>query len=136
MCVCVCVCVCVRARARAHTQLCSPGRCTSGAADKSGAEDLQTKLLVSCSVLSDSSATLWTVGPQALLSMGFSRQEYWSGFPFPTPGDLPNLRIEPMSLMSPTLAGGFFTTALSGSLCQILFPISLFSNTFFKMCTN
>ncbi|ELR53965.1 hypothetical protein M91_16140, partial [Bos mutus] len=48
---------------------------------------------------------------QALLSMGFSRQEYWSGLPFPPPGDLPDLGIEPMSLISPALAGGFFTTS-------------------------
>ena len=50
-------------------------------------------------------ATLWTVAHQASLSMGFSRQEYWSGLPFPSPGNLPN----PVSLMSPALAGGFFT---------------------------
>ena len=42
-------------------------------------------------------ATLWTVARQALLSMGFSRQEYWSGFPFPSPADLPNPGIEPRS---------------------------------------
>ena len=47
---------------------------------------------------------------QALLSMGFSRQKYWSGLPCPSPMDLPNPGIEPMSLMSPALAGGFFTT--------------------------
>ena len=40
----------------------------------------------------------WTVARQAPLSMGFSRQEYWSGLPFPSPGDLPNPRIEPRSL--------------------------------------
>ena len=45
-------------------------------------------------------ATLWTVAHQAPLSMGFSRQEYWSGLPFPSPGDLPNLGIKPRS---PTL---------------------------------
>ena len=39
----------------------------------------------------------WTVAHQALLSMGFSRQEYWSGLPFPPPGELPNPRIEPKS---------------------------------------
>ena len=39
----------------------------------------------------------WTVAPQALLSVGFSRQEYWSGLPFPSPGDLPNPGIEPRS---------------------------------------
>ena len=42
--------------------------------------------------------------------MGFSRQEYWSGMPFPLPGDLPDPGIEPMSLISPALASGFFTT--------------------------
>ena len=42
-------------------------------------------------------ATLWIVTPQAPLSMGFSRQEYWSGMPCPPPGDLPNTGIEPMS---------------------------------------
>ena len=47
---------------------------------------------------------------QAPLSMEFSRQEYWSKLPFPTPGDLPILGIEPTSLASPSLAGGFFIT--------------------------
>ena len=42
-------------------------------------------------------ATLWSVACQAPLSMGFSRQEYWSGVPFPSPGDLPNPGIEPRS---------------------------------------
>ena len=56
-------------------------------------------------------ATLWTVAQQAPPSMGFFRQEYWSGFPFPPPGDLPDPGIEPVSLMSPALAGGFFTTS-------------------------
>ena len=41
----------------------------------------------------------------------FSRQEYWSGLPFPSPGDFPNPGIEPSSLTSPALAGGFFTTS-------------------------
>ena len=53
--------------------------------------------------------TLWTIAHQAPLSMGFSRQEYWSGLPCPPPGDLPNPGIEPASLTSPALAGGFFT---------------------------
>ena len=52
-------------------------------------------------------ATQWTVPRQAPLSMGFSRQEYWSGLPCTPPGDLPDPRIE---LESPALAGGFFTT--------------------------
>ena len=58
------------------------------------------------------SATPWTVACQAPLSMEFSRQEYWSGLPFPTPGDLPNPEIKPTSLASPALAGRFFTTVL------------------------
>ena len=55
--------------------------------------------------------TPWTTSRQALLSMGFSRQEYWSGLPFPSPGDLPNPGIKPTSLMPPALAGVFFTTS-------------------------
>ena len=55
-------------------------------------------------------ATLWTVAHQALLSMGFSKQEYWSGFPFPTPGDLLYPAIELTSLVSAALAGRFLTT--------------------------
>ena len=46
--------------------------------------------------------------------MEFSRQEYWSGLPFPPSGDLPDPRIEVTSLASPALAGGFFTTELPG----------------------
>ena len=49
--------------------------------------------------------------PQAPLSMGFSRQEYWSGLPCPLPGDLPDPGIEPAFLKSPALAGGFFTAS-------------------------
>ena len=58
--------------------------------------------------------TPWTVDCQAPLSMEFYRQEHWSGLPFPPPGDLPNLGIEPTSLVSPALAGGFFTTSPPG----------------------
>ena len=57
------------------------------------------------------SLTQWTVAPQAPLSMGFSRQEYWSGLPCPPPGDLPDPGIKPVTLESPALAGGFFTTS-------------------------
>ena len=53
--------------------------------------------------------TAWTVARQAPPSMEFSRQEHWSGLPFPPPGDLPNPGIEPASLMS--LTGKFFTTS-------------------------
>ena len=52
----------------------------------------------------------WTVARQAPLSMGFSGQEYWSGLPFPFPGDLLHLGIELASPATPALAGGFFTT--------------------------
>ena len=57
------------------------------------------------------SATLRVVAHQAPLSMRFSRQEYWSGLPCPSPGDLPYPGIEPESLMSLALAGRVFTTS-------------------------
>ena len=60
------------------------------------------------SVVSDS-VTLWTIASQALLSMGFSRQEYWSELPFPSPGDLPDPGIEPRS---PALQADFLPTEL------------------------
>ena len=56
--------------------------------------------------MSVSFETPWTVAHQAPLSMGFFRQEYWSGLLFPSPGELPGPGIEPTS---PALAGGFFT---------------------------
>ena len=55
--------------------------------------------------------TPWTVVLHAPLSVGFSRQGYWSGLPCPPPGDLPDPGIDPVSLRSPALAGGFFTTS-------------------------
>ena len=58
-------------------------------------------------------ATLLTVSLQAPLSMRFSRQEYWSGLPFPSPGDTPDPGIKPTSPASPVLAGGFFFTTES-----------------------
>ena len=82
MCVCVCVCVCTRALKR-----------------------------LSCLSRIGPFATPWTVVPQAPLSLGFSRPEYSPGLLCPSPGDLPNPGIEPMSFMSPKLAGGFFTTS-------------------------
>ena len=78
---CVCVCVCVRV-------------CT-----------------LSCFSRVQLCATLWTIPRQAPLSMGFSRQDYWSGLPCLPPGDLPNLGTEPRALKSPALTGGFFTTS-------------------------
>ena len=68
--------------------------------------------VLSCSIVSDSFfEAAWTVAHQAPLTMEFSRQEYWSGVPFPTPQDLPNPGIEPMSLESHTMAVEFFTTS-------------------------
>ena len=57
------------------------------------------------------SAIPWSVAHQVPLSMGFCRQECWSGLPYPPPRDLPDPGIEPTSLMSPALAGMFFTTS-------------------------
>ena len=74
-------------------------------------------------------ATPWTIVCQAPLSMGFSRQEYWSGLPFPSPGDLQDLGTEPRSLESSALAGGFFTMEPPGKSSIIpttaQFPFSL-----------
>ena len=81
---CVCVCVCVHA-------------CTD-----------------SPSVVSNSLATQQTVAHQVPLSMELPRQEYWSGLPSPTSGNRPDPGIEAMSLASPSLAGGFFTTVPPG----------------------
>ena len=67
-------------------------------------------LLFSRKVVSNSFVTPWTVAGQASLSMDFSRQEYWSGLPFLSPGDLPDPGIKPASA-SPAVVGGFFTTA-------------------------
>ena len=58
--------------------------------------------------------TPWTVACQAPLSMGFFRQEYWSGVPFSLSGDLPDPGVKPMSLASPALAGRVFTSESSG----------------------
>ena len=65
--------------------------------------------MFSCSVMSNL-RTGWAITHQDPLSMGFSRQEYWSGLPCPPAGDLPDPGIEPTSLMSPALAGRFFIT--------------------------
>ena len=60
--------------------------------------------------------TPWTVARQASLSMGFSRQEYWSGLPFPSLGDLPNPGIEPES---PALQADFLPTELQGKFSSV-----------------
>ena len=87
LCICICLCVCVCA-------------CVS---------------VFSLSVRSDSFAASWTVACQAPLSVVFFRQEYWSGLPFPLPGDLPDPGIEPMYPMFPALAGRFSTTKSAGN---------------------
>ena len=99
VCVLACVCVCVRTRACVCAQSLS-----------------RVQLF----------ATLWTLACQSPLSMEFSRQEYWSGLPFPPPGDLPDPGTEPMSLVSPALAGGFFTTVSPGKpvcVCVCVFSL-------------
>ena len=89
----------------------------------------------SCSVVSDF-ATPWAVALQGPLSMGFSRQESWSGLPFPPPGELPHPEIELESPATPALAGRFFTTEPPGEpmkplredhlkVCWVMFSLSL-----------
>ena len=65
--------------------------------------------------------------------MGSSRQEYWSELPFPSPGGLPDPGIEPLSLLSPALAGMFFATSATWEACSIIGGskfIHLFSHFF------
>ena len=63
-------------------------------------------------------AALWTVALGYILSMAFSRQEYWSGLQCPSPEDLSNPGIKPMSLTSPALAGEFFTSSATWESCR------------------
>ena len=63
--------------------------------------------------MSDSFATPWAVAPQAPLSMGFSRQGYWSGLPFPSPGDLPDPEIKPLA---PAASSALQADSLSPSI--------------------
>ena len=90
-CVCVCVSVCVYVCVCVCLCVCSK--------------------LLSCAQFF---VTPWTVAHHRLLSVEFSRQEYWDGLPFPTPGDLTDSGIESSSPMSFKLAGRFFTTAPPG----------------------
>ena len=71
---------------------------------------VRAKLFQSCLTFCDP----MDCSPPAFLSMGFSRQEYRSGLPFPTQGDLPSPGIEPASRVAPALAGGFLTTSTTG----------------------
>ena len=70
---------------------------------------------------------LWNIAHQAPVSVEFSRQEYRRGLPFPSPGDLPYPGIEPASLASRALAGGFFTTSATWEAPQ---PCSMYQNFF------
>ena len=67
--------------------------------------------------------TPWAIAHQAPLSMEFSRQEYWSGLPCPPPGDLPDPGIKSTSLVSPGLAGRFFTTSTTWEAPLNIFKI-------------
>ena len=72
------------------------------------------------------------VAHQAPLSMGFSRQEYWSGLPCPPPEDLPNPGIEPRSLTSSVLARGFFFTTSATWEVRLLVPVVILCLTFLR----
>ena len=72
-------------------------------------QDCKATMCILLSHMSDF-VTPWTVAHQAPLSKGFSRQEYWSGLPFPPLGDLPNPGIKPMSPVAPASPGRFITT--------------------------
>ena len=107
-----------------------------------------------CAKLLQSCVTLWKVARQAPLSMGFSRQEYWSGLPLPSPEDLPNPGIKSKSLRFSALADGLFTAStisfignchtLFQSICIILYaqhqcrsdPVSSLSSPAFGVVTT
>ena len=74
--------------------------------------------------------TPWTVAHQAPLSLQFSRQEYWNGLAFPTPGHLPDPGTESVILVSSVLAGGFFTTMPPGKLIVLKLLINLLIQLF------
>ena len=71
----------------------------------------------------------WTLDCQASLSMGFFRQEYWNGLPFPTLGDLPDPGIEPTSLVSPALAGVVFINCIAILLYKNKVKLKLFKKS-------
>ena len=89
----------------------------------------------SCSVpvMFDSFTTPGTAAQRAPLSTGFSRQEYWSGLPFPPPRDLPDPGIKPASLASPAVAGILFTTEPPGKPWYMYIYIHLYNK--FGICT-
>ena len=75
------------------------------------------------SVIFDST-TLWTVARQAPLSLGFSRQQYWSGLPGPPPGDLPDLGTKPATPTSPTLQANSLHTEPHGLMNEFNYSLS------------
>ena len=77
--------------------------------------------------------TLWTIARQAPLSMGFSSQDYWSGLPFPSPGDLSDSGIQPTSLTSTALARRLFTTSVTQ---KATIYISTLPKKYDKICTR
>ena len=142
MCVCVrvcmrargaCVCACVRAhvcvcvRARACVCVCVRARVCVGVGICAHAGVCVCVCVCARGVVSQRSATPWTEANQAPLSMRFPRQEYWSVLPFPSPGDLLHLRIEPASLVS-CIAGRFFTTGPTREA-----PVSEYSHFILKL---
>ena len=72
--------------------------------------------------------TPWTVAYQSLLSMGFHRQEYRKGLPFPTPGNLSHPGIKPESLLSPALTDGFFTNFLTWETKRLISKLNFICN--------
>ena len=92
VCVCVCVCVCQLLRRIAVTK-----------------EHLDNRGVCICTQSHPTLCDSMGCSPPAPLSVGFSRQEYWSELPFPLPGDLPDPGTESGSPVSPALAGRFFT---------------------------
>ena len=81
-------------------------------------------------------ATPWTVAHQAPLSMVFFRQEYWSGMPLPSPGDLPDPGIEFASPVTPELAGGFFTTCATWEAYSVIILLGHKKEQINATCTN
>ena len=78
--------------------------------------------------------TLWTVAHQAPLFMGFCRQEHWRGLSCPSPGGLPDPGVKLTSLVSPALAGGFFTTSAMSEAMNMYTMLSRFSRV--RLCAT
>ena len=100
-------------------------------------QDVACACLLSCFSRVWPFATLWTIAHQVPLSMGFSRQEYWSVLPSLPPGDLPYPGIEPVSLMSPALASGFFTTsATREAQCAYRYCLMMLAHLSCLLCSK